>query len=515
MHKLDSRFSNGRKYPLIWPYVLDSVMQTNREKDTSFSLLYRVGVPSSLGCTSAKMNSCPCRLPYHQHEPPATLLLGGGHIIMALNKTIGTVQERSLGTQINPLHMLLQQLDLAREHTSIPSGIWEILRRPERTLEVSVPITRDDGEIEVLTGYRVQYSSARGPCKGGIRYHAGVTLDEVKALAGWMSLKCAVVNIPYGGSKGGIACDPTRFSQREIERITRCYTARILPFIGPKQDIPAPDVNTNALIMNWIVDTASALRGESIPAIVTGKSLELGGALGRREATGRGVMFTTIGILHRLDIDITQARIAIQGFGNVGSIAAQLLADQGAKVVGISDISGGYYCPTGFDINDILRYVETSPGHLLAGYNAPGMEEITNDELLTLDVDVLIPAALEAQITSRNAADVKAKVIVEAANGPTTPEADLILAEKGVVIVPDILANAGGVVCSYFEWVQNIQCLAWEEKETNQRLGRVMQRAIAEVWDLSNERQISLRLAAFVLGVERIAQAISLRGVFL
>lgn len=434
---------------------------------------------------------------------------------MALNKTIETVRERSLGTQVNPYHMLLQQLDLAREHTSIPGGIWEIMRKPERALEVSVPITRDDGEIEVLTGYRVQYSSARGPCKGGIRYHSGVTLDEVKALAGWMSLKCAVVNIPYGGGKGGIACDPTRFSEREIERITRCYTARILPLIGPKQDIPAPDVNTNASIMNWIVDTASALRGEALPGIVTGKSLELGGALGRREATGRGVMFTTIGVLQRLGIDITESRIAVQGFGNVGSIAAQLLTDKGATVVGISDVSGGYYCPTGFDINDVLRYAETSPGHLLAGYSVPGMEEITNDELLTLDVDVLIPAALEAQITSRNAADVKAKVIVEGANGPTTPEADLILAENGSVVVPDILANAGGVVCSYFEWVQNIQCFAWEEKETNQRLGRIMQRAIAEVWDLSTERQISLRLAAFVLGVERVAKAISLRGVFL
>jgi glutamate dehydrogenase (NAD(P)+) len=434
---------------------------------------------------------------------------------MALDRMTETMQDRSLGTKINPFQMMLQQLDLAREHTNIPGGIWEILRRPERALEVSVPITRDDGEVEVLTGYRVQYNSARGPCKGGIRYHPGVTFDEVKALAGWMTWKCAVVNIPYGGSKGGIACDPTRFSEREIERITRCYTARVLPIIGPKRDIPAPDVNTNASVMNWIVDTATVLQGEAVPGIVTGKSIELGGALGRREATGRGVMFTTIGVLQRLDIDITQARIAVQGFGNVGSVAARLLSKQGGKVVGLSDVSGGYYRPDGFDIDDVLRYVETSPGHLLAGYSVPGMEEITNDELLTLDVDVLIPAALEAQITSRNAAEVKAKVIVEGANGPTTPEADLILAEKGTVIVPDILANAGGVVCSYFEWVQNLQYLAWEEKETNQRLGRIMQRALAEVWDLSHKRQISLRLAAFVLGVERVAQAISLRGVFL
>jgi len=434
---------------------------------------------------------------------------------MAVHETTGTVQEQSRGTRVNPFDMMQRQLDLAREHTDIPDGIWEILRRPERSLEVSIPITRDDGEIEVFTGYRVQYSSARGPCKGGIRYHPGVTLDEVKALAGWMTWKCAVVNIPYGGGKGGIVCDPTRLSERELERLTRCYTARILPLIGPKQDIPAPDVNTNASIMNWIVDTASLLKGEAVPGTVTGKSIELGGALGRREATGRGVMFTTIGVLQRLGIDVTQARVAVQGFGNVGSVAAQLLAAQGAKIVGVSDVSGGYHCPTGFDVDDLLRYVETSPGHLLAGYSAPGMEEITNDELLALDVDVLIPAALEAQITSRNAANVQARVIVEGANGPTTPEADLILGEKGTLVVPDILANAGGVVCSYFEWVQNIQCFAWEEKETNQRLGRIMQRALTEVWDLSHERQISLRLAAFVLGVERVAQAIKLRGIFL
>ena len=434
---------------------------------------------------------------------------------MALNIKEETVQKRSVGTKINPFHMLLQQLDLAREYTNIPGWIWEILRRPERALEVSVPITRDDGRVEVLTGYRVQYSSARGPCKGGIRFHPGVTLDEIKALAGWMTLKCAVANIPYGGSKGGVVCDPRRFSPREIERIARCYTARILPLIGPMRDIPAPDVNTNPSIMNWIVDTASHLKGEAVPAIVTGKSIELGGALGRKEATGRGVMFITMGVLQRLGIDIKNARIAVQGFGNVGSTTAKLLANQGAKIVGISDISGGYYRPGGFDIADVIRYVETSPGHLLAGYSAPNTEEITNDALLTLDVDVLIPAALEAQITSANAADIKAKVIVEAANGPTTPEADLILAEKNTVVVPDILANAGGVVCSYFEWVQNLQYLAWEEKEINQRLGRVMQRALSEVWNVSNERHISLRLAALVLGVERVAQAISMRGVFL
>lgn len=433
---------------------------------------------------------------------------------MTSDKGVRLAQQQAIKTQINPYEMMLQQLDLVQEQTDIPLGIWAILRRPERALEVSVPITRDDGEVEVFTGYRVQYNSARGPCKGGIRYHVGVTMDEVKALAGWMTWKCAVVNIPYGGGKGGIACDPTRLSQRELERLTRRYTAMIFPLIGPRRDIPAPDVNTNASIMNWIVDTASLLSGEPVPGIVTGKSIELGGAVGRREATGRGVMFTTLGVLHRLGIDVNTSRIAVQGFGNVGSIAARLLAEQGANVVGIGDVSCALYCPAGFDVKHVRDYIATSPGHLLAGYDAPGVEEISNDELLELDVDVLIPAALEAQITSRNAHSVRAKVVVEGANGPTTPEGDLILAERGATVVPDILANAGGVVCSYFEWVQNIQCFPWEEEETNQRLGRIMQRALDEVWQLAQERNISLRLAAYVLAVERVAQAVKLRGVF-
>jgi len=366
----------------------------------------------------------------------------------------------------------------------------------------------------VFTGYRVQHSSARGPCKGGIRFHPAVTLDEVKALAGWMTWKCAVVNVPYGGGKGGVSCNPAGLSPSEIERLTRRYTAMIYPLIGTRRDIPAPDVNTNAQIMNWIVDTAGWLSGESVPGIVTGKSLEMGGALGRREATGRGVMYITLGVLQRLGIDVAEARVAVQGFGNVGAIAARLLADAGARVIGISDVSGAYHCPTGFDIDRVLSYTEQSPGHLLAGLDHPGSEEISSDELLTLDVDILIPAALEAQITARNAGDVRAKVIVEGANGPTTPEADLILGEKGAVVVPDILANAGGVVCSYFEWVQNVQCFPWEEEETNQRLSRILLRALGEVWSLAEKRRVSLRLAALILGIERVAGAIQLRGVF-
>jgi glutamate dehydrogenase (NAD(P)+) len=433
---------------------------------------------------------------------------------MAIQDTMKRLSGGIAETQINPYEMMLQQLDMVREYASIPEGIWEILRRPERSLEVSVPVTKDDGGIEVFTGYRVQYSSARGPCKGGIRFHVGVTLDEVKALAGWMTWKCAVVNIPYGGGKGGVVCDPSRLSRGELERLTRRFTTMIYPLIGTRRDIPAPDVNTNAEIMNWIADTAGLLSGEAVPGIVTVKSIEMGGALGRREATGRGVTFTTLGVLQRLDMDIAESRIAVQGFGNVGSIGAQLLADLGAKIVGISDVSGAHHCPAGFDIPDVLRYVQTSPGHLLAGYDAAGVEEISNRELLTLDVDVLIPAALEAQITAQNARDIRARVIVEGANGPTTPEADLILGERDVIIVPDILANAGGVVCSYFEWVQNIQCFPWEEKETNQRLGQILQRALNEVWGFAQERGISLRLAAFVLGVHRVASAIQLRGIF-
>jgi glutamate dehydrogenase (NAD(P)+) len=434
---------------------------------------------------------------------------------MAIQDTTGVAQHQISETEINPYEMMLQQMDLVRKYADLlPEGMWSILRRPERALEVSIPVTLDNGEIEVFTGYRVQHSSARGPCKGGIRFHPAVTLDEVKALAGWMTWKCAVVNIPYGGAKGGVSCNPAGLSKAEIERLTRRYTAMIYPLIGTRRDIPAPDVNTNAQIMNWIVDTAGWLSGESVPGIVTGKSLEIGGALGRREATGRGVVYITLGVLKRLGIDVAQARVAVQGFGNVGMIAAQLLDEAGAQIVGISDVSGAFHCPNGFSIDRVLSHVQESPGHLLAGLEHPGSEEISSDELLALDVHILIPAALEAQITSRNASDVRAKVIVEGANGPTTPEADLILGENGAVVIPDILANAGGVVCSYFEWIQNIQCFPWEEEQTNQRLGRILLRALGEVWDLAEKRDVSLRLAALILGIERVASAIQLRGVF-
>lgn len=415
---------------------------------------------------------------------------------------------------INPYEMVLTQLGLVAARLNLERGILEILSHPERVLEVSLPVKMDDGQIEVFTGYRVQHSSARGPCKGGIRYHPDVTLDEVKALATWMTLKCAVVNIPYGGAKGGIKCDPTQLSMSELERLTRRYTMMIRPIIGPHKDIPAPDVNTNAVVMDWIMDTLSVFSDYYTDEVVTGKSIELGGALGRREATGRGVMVVSKEILRRLNLDITKATVAVQGYGNVGSFAATLLAREGCRVVGIGDISTALYNPDGLNISEINDYVSQSPGHLLKGYSSPGVEEITNAALLALDVDVLIPAALEAQITGENADAVRAKIIVEGANGPTTPEADVVLAEKGIHVVPDILANAGGVVVSYFEWVQDLQSYFWDEVETNQRLAKIMERSFEEVWTLAHLEGASLRMAALMLGVRRVAQAIKKRGIF-
>lgn len=416
--------------------------------------------------------------------------------------------------QVNAYEMFQAQVDLVGGRLGLPDDLVELLKRPERVLEVSIPVRMDNGRIRVFQGYRVQHSSARGPCKGGIRYHPQVTVDEVKALAGWMTWKCAVVDIPFGGGKGGIVCDPTCLSLGELERLTRRYTAMILPLIGPQRDIPAPDVNTGSREMNWLMDTASALRGEPMQAVVTGKDVAVGGARGRREATGRGVAIVTQEILERLGQQVQGTTVAVQGFGNVGSVAALLLHQAGARVVGVSDVSGAFFCERGLDIPELMEYVKHSPHRLLHGYSAPGVQEIPKEELLTLDVDVLIPAALEGQITEQNAGQLRARVVVEGANGPTTPEADVILEERGVTVVPDILANAGGVVVSYFEWVQNLQCFYWDEEETNARLARVMRRAFQEVWDYAHQRKASLRIAALMLGIERVVQTIRLRGIF-
>ena len=411
-------------------------------------------------------------------------------------------------------HTVLQQLEEVAQRIDLDPGIYAILCQPERELTVSIPVKMDDGTIRVFTGYRIQHSSARGPCKGGIRYHPDVNRDEVKALAALMTLKCAVVGIPYGGAKGGVECDPRQLSEGELCRLTRRFTAMIMPIIGSKRDIPAPDVNTNAQTMAWIADTVSMLERKATIDVVTGKPVALGGSAGRKEATGRGVALVTRELLKCMPKTLSDTTVAVQGYGNVGSAAATILDHMGCKVVAVSDISGGLYHPQGLNIADINQHVTTHPEHLLEGYHAPGVAQITNDELLTSDVDVLIPAALEHQIRADNAPYVQARFIVEAANGPTTREADDILNERGVLVVPDILANAGGVVVSYFEWVQDLQCFFWEEDQVNSNLERIMVRSFKEVWELSHGQNVPLRLGAYMLAVSKVASAIQARGIF-
>jgi len=409
---------------------------------------------------------------------------------------------------------VLSQLDDVAERLQLDSGIHAMLRQPERELTVSVPVVMDDGRIDVYTGYRIQHSSARGPCKGGIRYHPDVNLSEVRALAALMTWKCAVVNIPYGGAKGGVQCNPSDMSQDELCRMTRRFTAMIMPIIGPRRDIPAPDVNTNPQTMAWITDTVSMLERKTVIDIVTGKPIPLGGSKGRTEATGRGVAMTTRELLKRQGQAPADTTVAVQGYGNVGSHAATILDQMGCKILAVSDVTGGLYRSDGLDISSINRHVTEHPKGLLEGYDAPGVERIDNEELLTSDVDVLIPAALEHQIRVDNAPEIRAKMIVEGANGPTTREADDILTSRGVVVVPDILANAGGVVVSYFEWVQDLQCYFWDEDEVNSNLERIMVRSFNEVWDFSEEKDVPLRLGAYMLAVDRVAGAVQSRGVF-
>lgn len=417
------------------------------------------------------------------------------------------------GQSVNPYDIVLEQLDDAVRHLGLEDSVRAVLRNPERCLIVSVPVIMDDGRVEVFEGYRVQHSSARGPCKGGIRYHPAVNLDEVKALAAWMTWKCAVVGIPYGGAKGGIRCDPHHMSRNEVIRLTRRYTVGILPLLGPEKDIPAPDVNTNADTMGWIMDTFSMFKGYAVPGVVTGKPVHIGGSLGRREATGRGVMCVTNELLKRLGRRPEDTTVAVQGFGNVGSVAALQLAKEGYRVVAVSDSSGGVYCDRGVNLEALTEHARVHGDGYLCNCATEG-EKITNAELLALNVDVLVPAALEAQIRGDNASSVRAKYIVEGANGPTTPEADRILLDQGVTIVPDILANAGGVVVSYFEWVQDLQALFWDEDQVNSQLERIMRRAFAEVWEFAESRRLPLRDAAYMLSVHRVADAIRARGIF-
>ena len=391
---------------------------------------------------------------------------------------------------------------------------YEAVLYPERELKVSIPVRMDDGSVHCFEGYRVQHSTSRGPAKGGIRYHQNVNIDEVKALAAWMTFKCAVVNIPYGGGKGGIICDPSKLSENELRNLTRRFTAMIAPIIGPDQDIPAPDVGTNAGVMGWIMDTYSMLKGHCVPGVVTGKPLELGGALGRHEATGRGVMLTTLNILKALNIPVEGSTAVIQGMGNVGSISAKLIHNAGLKVIAVSDVSCGIYNPEGLNIPEILEYLSAKKGNLLKDYSADGVSYISNEELLELKTTVLVPAALENQINEKNAKKIQAQVIVEGANGPTTVEADEILQKRGIVLVPDILANAGGVVVSYFEWVQNIQSVSWSEEYVNEHLKTIMDQAFQAVWDIAHEKDTTLRTGAYLIAVKRVVDAKNLRGIW-
>ena len=404
----------------------------------------------------------------------------------------------------------LAQLDEVAELMGLAPGVHQILRAPKRSLVVSVPFRMDDGSTRVYQGYRIHHNVTRGPAKGGIRYHPDVGLDEVKALAMWMTWKCAIVGIPFGGAKGGVSVDVRQHSRAEIERMTRRYASEILPFIGPERDIPAPDMNTNEEIMSWIMDTYSMNSGYSVPGVVTGKPVSIGGSKGRGGATSRGVMFMIFSTLKTLGVGIDEVSVAIQGYGKVGGFAAQLLHDAGCRVVAVSDVDGGLYREKGLDPEAINRHKQTAGS--VVGF--PGADPITNEELLEIDCDVLVPAAIEGVITVKNADKIKAKVVCEGANGPITFEADKILNDRGIFVVPDILANSGGVTVSYFEWVQDIQAYFWSEEEVNDRLRDIMEDAFAQVHGLAQEKGLSMRQAAHWIGVGRVAEAHLTRGLF-
>jgi glutamate dehydrogenase (NAD(P)+) len=410
----------------------------------------------------------------------------------------------------NPFEAMMERFDHAAKLLNLDPGLYKVLRNPEKQIIVSVPVLRDNGETEVYTGYRVLYNTSRGPAKGGIRFDLNVTLEEVKALAAWMTWKCALVNIPFGGAKGGVVCDPSTMSMGELERVTRRYTASIIETLGPDSDVPAPDVNTNERVMAWIMDTYSMHKRHTVTAVVTGKPVEMGGSLGRREATGRGCMFVTREALAKLGMSLKGARVAVQGFGNVGSVTAELMAKEGATIVAVSDKSGGLANPKGLDVPDVIKWVRER--RQLAGY--PKAEPITNDELLVCECDVLVPAALENVITRKNAPHIKARIICEGANGPTTAAADKILEDKGIFVIPDILANAGGVTVSYFEWVQDRGGYFWDEETVNSRLERIMTRSFHDVYSLASRHKVNTRVAAYMLAVDRVAGMHRLRGMY-
>ena len=411
---------------------------------------------------------------------------------------------------MNPLTMAQQQLDTVAERLKLDVSIHQRLRYPRRSLSFAIPVTMDDGIVRVFQGYRVHHNMFRGPTKGGIRYHPEVTLDEVSALAMWMTWKCALMEIPFGGAKGGVICNPREMSVGELERMTRRMTSEMMIILGPNKDIPAPDVNTNAQTMAWIMDTYGMNMGHAVTSVVTGKPIPLGGSRGREEATGRGCVVSVIEALKRLDISVEDVRVAVQGFGNVGAIAARLIAQEGAKVVAVSDSQSGVYNPNGLDVVSAIAH-KSETGRVADFSDADAM---THSELLGVDCDVLIPAALGNEITGQNAGGIRAKIIAEGANGPTTPDADQILYDRDVIVIPDILANAGGVTVSYFEWVQGLMEFFWSEEEVNNRLQTVMQKAFDDTWQMAKKENIDLRTAAYMLAVDRVAEAGTLTGVY-
>ena len=415
------------------------------------------------------------------------------------------------GSTINPFETAKRQVDIVADLLGLDDGMRQILKHPKRELTVNFPVRMDNGSYRVFTGHRVQYNNARGPSKGGIRYHPQVTLDEVRALAAWMTWKCSVVNLPYGGAKGGVVCDPKTMSKHELERLTRRYASEIAPIIGPEMDIPAPDVYTDSQTMAWIMDTYSSMKGYTVPGVVTGKPIGLGGSEGRGEATGRGCAYVIREAAPHAGVKVRGGSVAVQGFGNAGSVAAKLLHDeQGAKIVAVSDTKGGIYNADGFNPHAVEEH-KMKTGSVV-GF--PGTKSITNEELLEIKADVLIPAALENQITKKVAEKVQAKIVAEAANGPTLPEADTVLYERKVTVLPDVLANAGGVTVSYFEWAQDIQGFFWPLDEVNRKLEAIMVRSYNDVHKVSEARHVHNRTAAYVLAVQRVVDAITIRGIY-
>jgi len=421
-------------------------------------------------------------------------------------------EEKKIFSETNPFEMAKKQIDIVAEKMGLSDDVRKYLKRVERALIVSIPIKMDDGSLEIFEGYRVHHSTVRGPGKGGLRFAPNVDLDEVKALATWMTWKCSLLNLPLGGAKGGIRVNPHKLSKKELERLTRRFTAEIINIIGPDMDIPAPDVNTDPQIMAWIMDTYSMNKGRTIPGVVTGKPIEIGGSVGRETATGMGLYFVLEALCKKMNIDLKTQNIVIQGFGNVGGNIANILYEKGCKIIAVSDITGGLYAKSGLDIKELLEWRDKN--NYLKDFQNKNYKFITNEDILPIKCDILIPAAIENQITQSNAYKIKTKIILEGANGPTTPEADIILKKRGIIVVPDILANAGGVCVSYFEYIQDIHSYFWKLNRINQELKNILGEAFEDVYNLSKEKNVTLRTAAYMIAISKLAKAIELRGIF-